>query len=266
MLVSVPHYGTEPLPHITRDDYSEPWFETFAYGFADTFVGDLYADLDEHGATVLATPFSRMFVDVNRRRDDFEHHDGEVRSRRGVVRTHTMRDAPIFARPLGLADLEERLQALYDPYYSALEHLLTQLRHAYGYAILLDGHTGSPRRMKDHQVIIGTRQDATCAPQLSATIAAIFTRHGFEVHQNVSGYTGGNIVATYGQPQSRRVHAIQLEINASLLMTTSREEFIAQVSRGEIPEKAEENIARIRQCLREVVAALPSVLAGANQA
>ena len=94
ILVSVPHYGTLPLPHITRDDYAEPWFETFAYGFADTFVGDLYSNLHELGATVLATPFSRMFVDVNRRRDDFERHGGEVRSRRGVVRTHTMRDAP----------------------------------------------------------------------------------------------------------------------------------------------------------------------------
>jgi N-formylglutamate amidohydrolase len=260
VLVSVPHYGTQPLPHITRDDYCEPWFETFAYGFADTFVGDLYSDLHEHGATVLATPFSRMFVDVNRRRDDFEHHDGEVRSRRGVVRTHTMRDAPIFARPLGLADLEERLQTLYDPYYSALERLLTQLRHAYGYAILLDGHTGSPRRMKDHQVIIGTRHDGTCAPQLAATVATIFTRHGFEVHENVTGYAGGNIVATFGQPRTRCVHAIQLEINASLLMTTTREEFIAHVSRGGIPEKAEENIARVRHCLGEVLAALPSVL------
>src|ERR671934_348361 len=128
VLVSVPHYGTEPLPHITRDDYREPWFETFPYGFADTFVGDLYADLDEHGATVLATPFSRMFVDVNRRRDDFEYHDGEVRSRRGVVRTHTMREVSIFTRPLGLDDLEERLRTLYDPYYATLEELLGQLR------------------------------------------------------------------------------------------------------------------------------------------
>jgi N-formylglutamate amidohydrolase len=261
VLVSVPHYGTQPLPQITREDYREPWFETFAYGFADTFVGDCYGDLHQHGATVLATPFSRMFVDVNRRRDDFEHQDGEVRSRRGVVRTHTMRDAPIFARPLGLADLEERLQALYDPYYSTLEHLLGQLRRAYGYAILLDGHTGSPRRMKDHQVIIGTRHAATCAPALAAAVAAIFTRHGFEVHDNVSGYTGGNIVATFGQPRTSRVHAIQIEINASLLMTTTREEFIAQVSRGSTPDKAEDNIARVRQCLREVLAALPSVLA-----
>jgi N-formylglutamate amidohydrolase len=264
VLVSVPHFGTQPLPHITRDDYCEPWFETFAYGFADTFVGDLYSDLHEHGATVLATPFSRMFVDVNRRRDDFEHQAGEVRSRRGVVRTHTMRDVPIFTRPLALTDLEERLQTLYDPYYSALEHLLTELRHAYGYAMLLDGHTGSPRRMKDHQVIIGTRHDATCAPQLAATVATIFTRHGFEVHENVSGYTGGNIVATFGQPQAQRVHAIQLEINASLLMTTTREEFIAQVSRGGIPEKAEGNIARLRRCLREVLAALPLVLASVH--
>ena len=263
--MSVPHYGTEPLPHITRDHYSEPWFETFAYGFADTFVGDLYGDLHEHGATVLATPFSRMFVDVNRRRNDFEHSDGEVRSRRGVVRTHTMREAPIFRDPLGLADLEERLRTLYDPYYSTLDGLLAELHQHYGYALLLDGHTGSPRRMKDHQVIIGTRHETTCAPELVAMVAATFTRQGFEVHQNVSGYAGGNIITTYGQPQTRRVHAIQLEINASLLMTTGRDEFIAQVSRGEVPKKAEGNIARVRACLREVLVALPSVLATVHE-
>ncbi len=265
VLVSVPHYGTQPLPHITGADYREARFETFAYGFADTFAAELYGDLHAHGATVLATPLSRMFVDVNRRRDDFEHHDGEVRSRRGVVRTHTMRDAPIFARPLALADLEARLKTHYDPYYSTLDRVLGELCEAYGYALLLDGHTGSPRGMKDHQVIIGTCHESTCAPELAAVVAAIFTQHGFEVHQNVSGYTGGNIVATYGQPQSGRVHAIQLEINASLLMTTTQEDFIAQVTRGEIPGKAEANIARIRQCLREVLAALPPALATVHE-
>jgi N-formylglutamate deformylase len=265
VLVSVPHYGTQPLPHITRDDYSEARFETFAYGFADTFAGDLYRDLHEHGATVLATPFSRMFVDVNRRRDDFEHHDGHVRSRRGVVRTHTMREAPIFTRPLGLADLEERLRTLYDPYYAALERLLGQIQAAHGYAMLLDGHTGSPRRMKNHQVIIGTRHGATCAPELAAAVAVIFARHGFEVHDNVSGYTGGNIVATFGHPRARRVHALQLEINSSLLMVTDREELIALISSGGVPVKAEANIARVRRCLGEVLAALPAVLAAVHE-
>ena len=260
IVVSVPHYGTEALPHITADDYCEPRFETFAYGFADTFAAALYGDLHEHGATVLATPFSRMFVDLNRRRDDFEQHEGAVRSKRGVVRTHTMRDVPIFARPLAVADLEARLRALYDPYYSTLDRLLAEVRQTYGYAILLDGHTGSPRRMKDHQIIIGTCKDAACAPELAETIAAIFARHGFEVHKDVSGYTGGNIVATYGQPQTRSVHAIQLEVNSSLLMTTPREELIALITRGETPQRADANIARIRGCLREILTTLPQFL------
>src|SRR5262249_54536387 len=156
---------------------------------------------------------------------------------------------PIFARPLGVADLEARLTALYDPYYAACEGLLAQIRESHGYAMLLDGHTGSPRRMKDHQVIIGTRHAATCAPVLAAAVAEIFTARGFEVPANVSGYTGGNIAATFGRPAQRGVHALQLEVNASLLMTTSREEFIAHVSRGGIPEKAEANIARVRRCL-----------------
>jgi N-formylglutamate amidohydrolase len=116
--------------------------------------------------------------------------------------------------------------------------------------------------MKDHEVIIGTCRGATCAPELAAAARAIFTGHGFEVHDNVSGYTGGNIVATYGQPHVRAVHAIQVEVNASLLMTTTGEDFIAQVQAGRIPPKAEANIARIRDCLRELVEAMPPVLAG----
>jgi N-formylglutamate amidohydrolase len=57
------------------------------------------------------------------------------------------------------------------------------------------------------------------------------------------------------------VHAIQIEINAALLMTTSRQEFITQISRGEIPAKAEDTIAGLRACLREVMTVLPAVLA-----
>jgi formiminoglutamase len=261
VLVSVPHCGTDPLPTITHDDYAEPRFATFACGFADLFAGDLYGDLHEHGATVLATPFSRMFVDVNRRRDDFERLDGQVRSRRGVVRTHTMRDVPIFARPLTPEDVEERLQALYDPYYGALERLLGELRRAHGHVVLLDGHTGSPRRMQEHQVIIGTRHETTCDGRLAAAVATIFERHGFVVHENVSGYAGGNIVATFGQPRTRHVHALQIEINAGLLTTVPHDEIVPLISRGEMPGKREATIARIRACLAEVLATLPSVLA-----
>ena len=200
ILVSIPHYGTEALPHIGDDDYTEPWFRTFAYGFADAFAPDLYSDLHQHGATVLATPISRIFVDLNRRRTDFKQEDGIVRSTRGVVRTHTIREAPIFTRDLRSEELEARLTQYYDPYYAALNRELQQIRAAHGYALLLDAHTGSPRRMLDYQVIIGTRHGATSHDAIGDRIDAIFTQHGFEVHHNISGYVGGNIVRTYGQP------------------------------------------------------------------
>ena len=259
VLVSVPHLGTHPLPDITRADYREPRFETFAYGYADMFAGDVYGDLHEHGATVLATPISRLFVDVNRRRDDFERHGVEVRSRRGVVRTHTIRDVPIFARPLEVPELEARLRAHYDPYYAALDRLLDDLRRRHGRAVLLDGHTGSPRRMREHQVIIGTCRDATCSRALADATAAVFRRHRFEVHENVSGYTGGNIVATYGRPHVG-IHALQIEINAALLTRTAGDELVGVITNGGVPERAAETIARVRRALQDVLTVAASVV------
>jgi N-formylglutamate amidohydrolase len=95
-------------------------------------------------------------------------------------------------------------------------------------------------------------------------VATIFRRHRFRVHDNVPGYTGGNIVATFGEPRARRVHALQIEINASLLIAESREELVALISRGGVPEKAEASIAHVRRCLEEVVATLPAVLAAVD--
>jgi N-formylglutamate amidohydrolase len=114
-------------------------------------------------------------------------------------------------------------------------------------------------------VILGTCRESTCAPALTRTVAAIFTRHGFTVKENVSGYTGGNIVATYGRPHAG-VHALQLEINAALLMTTSREEHIALITRGGVPDRAEATIARLHECLRETLAALPSAVTAEKDA
>jgi N-formylglutamate amidohydrolase len=114
--------------------------------------------------------------------------------------------------------------------------------------------------MHDRQVIIGTRHGRTSHAMLAAYVEAIFTAHAFEVHHNISGYSGGNVVRTYGRPETHQVHAIQIEINAALLMTTPRQEFSAQVSRGETPAKHESNIERLRVCMQELIETLPAVL------
>jgi N-formylglutamate amidohydrolase len=56
-----------------------------------------------------------------------------------------MRDARLHAAARARAFRGARLCALYDPHYSSLGGLLGELRATYGYALLPDAHTGSPR-------------------------------------------------------------------------------------------------------------------------
>ena len=61
-------------------------------------------------------------------------------------------------------------------------------------------------------------------------------------------------------------HALFVAASASLTLIEvvkvlrRRQEFIAQVSRGEMPQKAEDNIARLRACLQELMTTLPALL------
>lgn len=256
MLVSVPHFGTAPIPGIAPEDYAAPSNATFARGYADTFAADIYGSADTFGACLLASPYSRLFVDVNRRRDDFACTDGIVTSKRGVFRTHSNNGKAIFARPLRRRRAERLLARFYDPYHQALRDLVADMRRRHQRLLLLDAHTASPRRMGDYEVVIGTRGGTTARRDLVDRVGAAVSAAGFEVHEDVRGYAGGHIVRTYGRPGAPGVDAIQLEINAGVLMTTPRHEFIGRITRGEVPQPDEAALERARLCVGAVIGLL----------
>ena len=258
-MVSIPHFGTRAIPGIGPDDYADPAYVTWPYGYADTFAADLYGKLHQLGAWLIATPYSRLFVDVNRGRDAFDVDNGEVRSKRGVLRTHTIYDTAIFAEPLSAAAAEQRLADYYDPYHRALRQCIEDLRSRYRRVLLLDAHTGSPNGMGEHQIVIGTQRGKTAHPLLATVCADAFTRHHFEVHHDVPGYSGGYIVRRFASP-AQGLHAIQLEINAGLLMASSRREFFDVVSRGGEPPRDHRNLERLRRCLWEALPLLAARL------
>lgn len=260
-LVSIPHYGTQALPGIIAADYADPAYATFAYGYADAFAADLYGALHSTGATLLVFPYSRLFVDVNRRRDDFDMHDGYVRSERGVIRTHTVTDCELFAEPVSRRQAEDRLAKFYDPYHRTLRGLVDRLHERHGRLLLVDAHTGSERGMGEHEVILGTCRGGTCNPRLSRLAARIVRSHGFCVHHDVPGYSGGYTVRHYGEPRIRQIHALQIEVNSTLLMAGTRQEFIAAVGRSELPASDMHNVARLRACVADVVVRLAESLA-----
>ena len=260
VVVSVPHFGIEPLPGIVADHYRKPGYVTFPRGYTDAFAAEVYGDLHHAGASLVATPYSRLFVDVNRRRDDFERHGNEIMSGRGVVRTHVLDDRPIFSRPLSPAQIEDRLRQFYDPYHTALDMLVDEAAARFGTVVVLDAHTASPRRMGDHEVVIGSRRGATAAPCLVAEVVERFRAHGLRAECDMPGYTGGYITRRFGRKSHRGSHAIQIELNAGILMRTTLAEHRERLRLGRPPLPDPEAVDRARRCLGDVVRRLAEVV------
>ena len=260
VVVSIPHFGTRAIRGFRPGEYLNPDYGHFTYGFADAFAPELYGALHTSGATVIATHLSRMFVDLNRPRDDFDCTDGRVHSGLGVVRTHTRRGEPILREFPYLAEVEQRLADFYDPYYAALKRELPAQCAANGKALLIDAHTASERGLGKHHVVIGTRRRKTAAEPLVACAEAVFTEYGFAVTRDLRGYIGANIVRTFGRP-AEGVHAMQIEINSGLLHTMTHRELVHRVMAGERPPPDAEVVAKLQICLQALVAALAQTVA-----
>ena len=256
VVVSVPHFGIEPLPGVRAEHYREPGYDTFPRGYTDAFAAEVYGDLHHAGASLVATPYSRLFVDVNRRRDDFERRGDEIVSGRGVVRTHVLEDRPIFAGPLGPAQIEARLRRFYDPYHTALDMLVDEAAARFGTVVLLDAHTASPRRMGDHEVVIGSRRGETAAPCLVDEVVKRFRAHDLHAERDVPGYSGGYITRRFGRRSRDDSHAIQIEINAGILMSTTIAEHRERLRLGRPPLPDPAAVERARRCLGDIVRGL----------
>ena len=255
VVVSVPHYGVGSPRQYDAAEFATCLGHHLAFGFADDYAADIYGQLHLAGAAVVATQLSRLFVDVNRPRDDFEIQDGLVYSRTGVVRTHSRRDTPIFVERPSLAAVETRLRDFYDPYYAAVDCHLSSASARCGQAILLDMHTANTRRMGAHQVILGTSRERTASRQLVELITGVFERHGFCVELNVPGYGGANIVRHFGAYQRPDTQSVQIEVNAGLLQPLDNDEFIRTQINGHRPPANAQMLARLQRCSSDVVRA-----------
>lgn len=252
MLVSIPHFGTEPLPDIHAGFYRSPRYEAFPYGYTDPFAAQIYGDLHRRGATVVATPLSRLFVDVNRARDDFKTVAGAVRSNRGVIRTHIRGDEALFRESLSEEQAERRLQRYYNPFHEAVASHITRLRNRYRRVVLLDAHTASEKYLKDHQVVIGTGRGRTCSRELSEGAFQIVRDAGFECSFDVPGYSGGHLVRRHGAATGP-MQAVQLEFNSGLIMRGSRRDYARARRDGVMPAHDAEALARCVACVNTLV-------------
>lgn len=233
----------------------------------DSHVDALFADVAEHGATLIAADFPRAFIDVNRAPDDIDPEmlDGPwtgrvnpgIRSRRGIglIRRLVVPGEEIYDRLLSVAEVAARLDNHYHPYHQHLEQTLASLRRRFGAVFHVNCHSmksvgnattpDGPMRRPD--VVVGNLHGRSCRPEFTATISRAFCQRGYSVAVN-DPYAGAHILERYGDPEGG-THSLQVEINRALYM-------------DEETRARHDGFGRLRTDLTVIAAELASFVAG----
>jgi N-formylglutamate deformylase len=202
----------------------------------DTHVADLYAMAPEFGATLIEALFPRAYIDPNRALSDMDaallsepwpgplspSHKTELGI--GLIWRLAQGGVPMYARPLTVAEVEQRIARCYEPYHAAVAAALDERHRRFGAVWHLNCHSmpavgdvmsddpGRPRA----DFVLGDRDGSTCEAELTAFVASTLSGMGYDVAIN-DPYKGVELVRRHGRPADRR-HSLQVEINRRLYM------------------------------------------------
>ena len=231
--------------------------------FDDGPIDQLAAHAVRAGAVLVAARFPRVVVDLNRNPAEL---DTEIlcrssasagfrltpRARLGLgVVPSRIGIEPVWRRPLGRAEIEDRLERIWRPYHGQVAHQLGECFERFGAALLLDCHSMPSQAGTDGihgciDVALGDRFGRSCAPSLLRLAERCLRRHGLVAARN-RPYAGGYITERHGRPELGR-HALQLELRRSLFMD----------ERTHVPHAG---FATVQEVMGDLVASLaPAVL------
>jgi N-formylglutamate amidohydrolase len=197
----------------------------------DAYVDELFAGVAQHGAPVLSATIARAFVDLNRDEGELDPDmfHGYARPRSvaasprvqaglGVIPRVAGDGQDIYRGRIAFEEAERRLAQVHRPYHALLAQLVAESLAQFGCAVLIDCHSmpSNARGPQNPDIVLGDRFGAACHPAVTGLTEATLRRLGYKVARNAP-FAGGHTTQTYGRP-SRRVHALQIEINRSLYL------------------------------------------------
>ncbi len=209
VIVAFPHGGSDLAGYDAQ--FVSPWL---AQRDADWWIAEVYHFVRDLGVTTVATTISRSVIDCNRDPSGASLYPGAATTE--LVPTTTFDGEPLYAGALPDADdVAPRRAAYFDPYHAALMAEIARLRAVHPRVVVYDAHSIRSRipRLFDGQLPqfnIGTNGGTTCAPALTAAIAAPCAASGLG-HVVDGRFRGGWTTRHYGRPHDG-VHAVQMEL------------------------------------------------------
>jgi N-formylglutamate amidohydrolase len=200
----------------------------------DSFVDEIFGAAPDLGAPLIAASFPRAYLDVNREPYELDPtmfvdplpsyvnaHSPRVRMGLGTIARVVASGEEIYAGKLCFAEAERRIDALYQPYHTALRGLVEETETQFGGYLLIDCHSmpsaaGAIDGRDAADIVLGDCHGASCGDRIVDIARRFLGDRGFAVALNAP-YAGGFTTGHYGHPRRRR-HALQIEINRALYM------------------------------------------------
>lgn len=206
----------------------------------DAFVDELWSEAAEGHAPMLAAHFHRAYIDANRARDDIDADlldapwpgllkpTGKSAAGMGLIRRYALPGIPLYADRLSVAQVQQRIEQLYDPYHAELARRIDAAAERFGFACHIDCHSmksvGNAMNVDNGQarpdVVVSDRDGTSASPVFTRYVAAGLEALGYRVQLNTP-YKGAELVRRHGRPAAGR-HSIQIEINRALYMDEQR--------------------------------------------
>jgi N-formylglutamate deformylase len=206
----------------------------------DAWVDEIWARAIDGRAPLLAARFHRSYIDANRARDDIdpvllaepwpEPLNPSERSRRGfgLLRRLALPDVPVYAEPLALREVQQRIERFYEPYHARLAALIDAAHARHGATLHINCHSmksvgnamnedcGLPRP----DIVLSDLEGRSAGAPLLQWMAATLSERGWRVQLN-DPYRGEEILRRHGRPQQGR-YSVQIELKRMLYMDEQR--------------------------------------------
>ncbi|WP_297800162.1 N-formylglutamate amidohydrolase [uncultured Brevundimonas sp.] len=194
-------------------------------GVEDAAMDELIAPAAAHGAEVILARYGRAYVDLNRSAHDIDPElvadcalepTPKTVAGYGVLHRLSCDGRPLYDRLLSMAEVQNRLDAVYHPYHHALGELMQSARAQTSNALLVDWHS-MPSRATGRggpDIILGDRHGTSCDAFWTRTVRQLFEQHGLFVGLN-RPYAGGYATQYWGCPEEG-YQALQIEVNRNL--------------------------------------------------
>lgn len=213
IVLHIPH-SSLLIPQEALVNYNEKLLEKEFLLMTDRYTDELF-NLE---LTSIVFPYSRLFCDIERFRDD----DKEEMSKKGMGAVYTKTHDGISFRAVTAEDKNKILKDYYDVHHKKFDELVSKKLEQYNEALIIDCHSFNPYplphendRTDRPDICIGT-DDFHTPDELTEYFTSEFAKRNYRVKIN-SPFCGSIVPLKYYR-KNRNVKSIMIELNRSLYM------------------------------------------------